>query len=83
MQEIMIRSTDNLRRRIAPVGGQGGVTVSYLCPNSIQQFHFGKLHLVGHWEKKAQQLVVRDLWRNVQLEATKQALVVQTGGIIN
>ena len=24
---------DNLRRIIAPVGGQGGVTMSYLCPN--------------------------------------------------
>ena len=34
VQEIMIRSTDNLRRIIAPVGGQGGVTMSYLCPHS-------------------------------------------------
>ena len=33
VQEIMIRSTDFLRRIIAPVGGQGGVTMSYLCPN--------------------------------------------------
>ena len=32
-QEIMLRSTDYLRRIIAPVGGQGGVTMSYLCPN--------------------------------------------------
>ena len=28
----MLRSTDYLRRIIAPVGGQGGVTMSYLCP---------------------------------------------------
>ena len=32
MQEIML-STDCLRRIIAPVGGKGGVTMSYLCPN--------------------------------------------------
>ena len=33
VQEIMLRSTDYLRRVVAPVGGQGGVTMSYLCPN--------------------------------------------------
>ena len=33
VQEIMLRSTDYLRRIIAPVGGQGGVTMSYLCPH--------------------------------------------------
>ena len=33
VQEIMLRSTDNLRRIIAPAGGQGGVTTSYLCPH--------------------------------------------------
>ena len=33
VQEIMFKSTDCLRRIIAPVGGQGGVTMSYLCPN--------------------------------------------------
>ena len=31
VQEIMTRSTDYLRRIIAPVGGQGGVTMSCLC----------------------------------------------------
>ena len=30
VQEIKLRSTDYLRRIIAPVGGQGGVTMSYL-----------------------------------------------------
>ena len=34
VQEIMLRSTDYLRRIIAPVGGQGGVTMSYLCPTA-------------------------------------------------
>ena len=33
VQEIMLNSADSLRRIIAPVGGQGGVTMSYLCPN--------------------------------------------------
>ena len=33
VQETMIRSTDYLRRIIAPAGGQGGVTMSYLCPH--------------------------------------------------
>ena len=33
VQKIMFKSTDCLRRIIEPVGGQGGVTMSYLCPN--------------------------------------------------
>ena len=33
VQEIMLRSTDYLRHIIAPVGGQGGVTMSYFCPH--------------------------------------------------
>ena len=33
VQDIMLKSTDYLRRIIAPVGGQGGVTMSYFCPN--------------------------------------------------
>ena len=33
VQEFILGSTDYLRRIIAPVGGQGGVTVSYLCPH--------------------------------------------------
>ena len=33
VQETMLRSTDDLRRIIVPVGGQGGVTMSHLCPN--------------------------------------------------
>ena len=32
VQEIMLENTDYLRRIIAPVGGQRGVTMSYLCP---------------------------------------------------
>ena len=33
VEEIMLKSTDYLRRIIAPVGGQGKVTMSYLYPN--------------------------------------------------
>ena len=33
VQDIMFRSTDSLFRIIAPVGGQGGVTMSQFCPN--------------------------------------------------
>ena len=33
VEGIMHKSTDFLRRIIAPVGGQGGVTMSYRCPN--------------------------------------------------
>ena len=33
VQEIMFKSTDHLRRIIAPVGGQGGATKSYVCPH--------------------------------------------------
>ena len=33
VQEIMLRNKDHLRRIIAPVGGQGEVTMSYLCPH--------------------------------------------------
>ena len=31
VQRIMLKSTDFLRRIVAPAGGQGGVTLSYLC----------------------------------------------------
>ena len=30
---ILRKSTDFLRRTIAPVGGSGGVTLSYICPH--------------------------------------------------
>ena len=33
VQEILRKSTDFLRRIIAPVGGMGGVTLSYICPH--------------------------------------------------
>ena len=33
VQEILRKSTDFLRRVIAPVGGMGAVTLSYVCPD--------------------------------------------------
>ena len=33
VQRIILNSTDYFRCIIAPAGGQGGVTLSYLCPN--------------------------------------------------
>ena len=63
VQEIMLRSTDHLRRIIAPAGGQGGATMSYLCP------HCDSFPLEDYvcWvsEGKTYELVVRDLWREV------------------
>ena len=63
VQEIMLRSTDYMRRITAPVGGQGGVTMSYLCPH-CNSFPLGRLLLVGFCEK-TYEMVVRNLWRKV------------------
>ena len=49
VQEIMLRSSDNLRRIIAPVGGQGSHNV--LPVPELQQFPSGRLRLVGLWGK--------------------------------
>ena len=70
VQEIMIRSTDYLRRIIAPAERQGGVTMSYLCPhcNSFPMEDY--IWWVSGRKKKASQSVVRDLWRQIRLEAT-------------
>ena len=45
-QQIMLKSTDYLQRIFAPVGGQGGVTLSYLCPNmdNDRALDVGELH---------------------------------------
>ena len=64
VQEFMIRSTDYLRRTIAPAGGEGGVTVSYTVP---------ALQRLVALRRKHHKVVVRNLWREVRLEATNQA----------
>ena len=70
VEEIMLRSTDYLRRIIASVGGQGGVTMSYLCPH--RNSFSARLRLVGLWVK-GHKVVLRNLWREVGLEASEQA----------
>ena len=50
VQEIMLRSTDYLRRIIEPVGGQGGVV---LVP-ALQQFPFWKTTFGGSLGEKPQ-----------------------------
>ena len=42
-----------------------------ICPE-LQQFPSGRLRLVGLWGKD-HEVVVRNLWRKVRLEATEQA----------
>ena len=62
VQDVLLRSTDFLRRIIAPAGGQGGVTMSYVCPH-CNSFHPGRSRLVGFSWEEAHQLVVCGLWR--------------------
>ena len=71
VQVIMLRSTDCLRGIIAPVGGQGGVTMSCLCPHCNSFPLEDYVWWVSGW--KIHEVVVRNLWRKVRLEATEQA----------
>ena len=77
VQGIVLKNTDFLRRIIAPAGGQGGVTLSYLCPrcnsfsleNYIWWVSAGKKHC--------------SLWcaiggENYEWRAPNRLLVVQT-----
>ena len=77
VQETMIRSTDYLRRISASVGGQGGVTMSYLCLH-CNSFPC-KTTSGGLWEKRAQQLVVRNCTEIYDWKQPNMLLVVQTG----
>ena len=75
---IMLKSRDYWRRIIAPAGGQGGVTVSYLCPNcnsfpwrtTCGGFQLGRSIAAGG----AQSVEKKNEWR-----APNRLLVVQTG----
>ena len=72
VQKNVVRSTDYLRRIIAPAGWQGSVTMSYLCPlcnsfpleDNVWWVSAGKKH-TSWW--------LCDQWRKIWLEATKQA----------
>ena len=35
-QQILLKSTDFLRRIMAPASGQGGITLSYVCPHCLR-----------------------------------------------
>ena len=75
VQEIMIISTDYLRRIIAPAGEQGAVTMSYLWPdcNSFP-LEYNVWWVSGGW-KSIRNGGARSL-RKIRLEATKQAKVL-------
>ena len=64
VQEILRKSTDFLRRVTAPVGGMGGVTLSYVCPH-CNSFPLAHCILVGIDREEALQLVVCNLWRKL------------------
>ena len=51
VQGIMLKSTDFLRRIIAPPGGQGGVTMSYLCPKCNSFLLEDYVWWVSAWKK--------------------------------
>ena len=76
VQEIMIRSADNLRRTTAPVGGQGGVTMSCLCPHCNR---FPLEDYVWWVSGRNHKVVVRKLWKKYDWRQPNRLLVVQTG----
>ena len=74
VQEIMFKSADYLRRIIAPVGGQGGVTMSFL-----QQLLFGGPHLVGLWGKGSNNWWCAICGETYDWKQPDRLMVVQTG----
>ena len=79
VQRIVLKSTDYLRRIIAPAGGQGGVTMSYLY--KLQQFSPGRLRVLRFSWQGALQLAVRDLcwWcKQATVPVASQAKVFKT-----
>ena len=69
VQQILQKSSDVPRRIIAPVGPQGGITPSYVCPH-CHRFSDLRPHSVGVNEAREEtvRLVVRDVRWPVQLE---------------
>ena len=81
-QKILIRSTDYLRRIIAPAGEHGGVTMSYLC----------RIATVSRWETTFGGSLVgkgvtiggaRFVEKKIDWEQPNRLLVVQTGDSVN
>ena len=77
VQEIMFKSTDYLRRTIAPVGGQGEVTMSYLCP-SCNSFPLGD-YVWWVSGRKTTRWWCANLWKKYDWRQQNRLLVVQTG----
>ena len=79
VQEIMIRSTDNQRRIIAPAEGKGGVTMSYLCP------HCNSFAMEDYvWWVSGRKSIQIGGARSVEKDTTgRHHLVVQTGESVN
>ena len=75
VQEIMLRSTDYLRRILAQVGGQGRVTMSHFCPHCNSFLLEDCVWWVGHWEEIHEVVV----WRKYDWKQPNRLLVVQTG----
>ena len=73
VQGILLKSTDFLRGIIAPAGGQGGVTMSYLCPiatvfswrTTCGGFQLGKSSAVG-----GAQSVEKNEWKESLLKCS-------------
>ena len=78
VQEIMLKSTDYLRRIIAPVGGQGGVTMSYLCPN-CNSFPWKTTFGGSLLERSTPAGGVRFVEKKYDWKQPNRLLVVQTG----
>ena len=74
----MFKSTDYLRRIIAPVGGQGGVPMSYLCPNcnSFPLEDYVRWFVGRNIQTGGPQFVEKYDWKQ-----PNRLLVVQTGDI--
>ena len=72
VQEVMFKSTDNLRRIIAPVEGQGR-SHNVLPMPALQQLPSGRLRLVGLWGKHTKWCCAM-CGEKVRLETIKQAV---------
>ena len=90
MQEILRKSTDFLRRIIAPVDGMGGVTLSYVCPhcNSFSLEDYIWWVSTGHGDGNNRQKKRCNWWCVVcggqyEWRAPNRILVVQTGANAN
>ena len=80
VQEVMFKSTDYLRRLIAPVEGQGRCHNVLPMP-ALQQSPSGRLRLVGLWEK-TYKVVLRNVWRKqYDWRQSNRLLVVHAGKV--